>query len=164
MPPSSPSTDTVDRWHTTLRVFRFHRAVGGHAHDGDMLEGRLAFSGEAELVALFERMGRPLVVLPPDAKVPTPGASYTLDEYEALRQPLRAFPKYEAPGRTRLFGVSVYVLVGAGDVAISLSGADGDPYVVTERDVENARAIEAGLDAQGLLPPPAPAPAPAPAR
>lgn len=152
MAPGSPSTDVVDRWHAELRLFRFHRAIGGHANDGDMLQAKLAFSGEAELVALFERLGRPLVVLPPDAKVPTPGERYTLDEYEALRHPLRAFPRYEAPSRTALFGVSVYVSVDEGEVGISLSGADGDPYFVTDRDVANARAIERELEARGVLP------------
>jgi len=146
------SSQTIERWQAALRLFRFHHALGGHANDGDSLDGALPFSGEAGLVRLFEQLERPLVVLPEDAEVPVPGQSYTLDDYDALRQPIRAFPKYEAPSRTRLFGVSVYVSVTTSEVGISLSGADGDPYAVTERDVENARAIEVGLEAQGLLP------------
>jgi hypothetical protein len=151
MPVPSQTTFDTDRWDARLHLFRLRRAVGGLANDGDMLEGALPFSGEAGLVALFERMGAPLVVLPPDAPVPVAGASYALEEYEALREPLRAFPRYEAPGRTKLFGVSVYVAITGQQVTVSLSGAEGDPYVVTDRDGDDALVIERGLRSCGLL-------------
>jgi hypothetical protein len=141
----SPTPGTIRRWHAALRLFRFVPAVGGHASDGDVLQASLPFSGEAELVAVFERLGRPLVILPASAPVPVPGKQYTIEEYEALRHPLRGFPRYESPSRTTLFGVSTYVSVGDADVSLLLAGADGDPYGVTEGDFENARTIERGL-------------------
>jgi hypothetical protein len=149
---SGSSHQAVERWHAALRLFRLRRAVGGHANDGDMLHATLRFSGEDELVALFARLERPLVRLPPTAAVPVAGQSYTLDEYEALRHPIRAFPGYEDPSRTKLFGVSCYVTVGEGELGVSLSGAGGDPYLVSEGDFEHALAIERALDERGLLP------------
>jgi hypothetical protein len=145
MSTGSPTPHTLERWRAALRLFRFIPAIGGHANDGDVLQASLSFSGEAELVALFERLGRPLVALPAGAPVPVAGAQYTIEEYEALRHPLRGFPRYESPGRTTLFGVSAYVSVGDAEVSILLAGADGDPYSVTERDFENALTIERAL-------------------
>jgi hypothetical protein len=146
------SPQTTERWQATLRLFHLRRAAGGHANDGDMLHATLPFGDEAGLVALFERLERPLVVLPPDAALPVKGQSYTIEEYAALREPIRAFPRYENPSRTQLFGVSVYVVVSANQIALILAGAEGDPYLVTELDFEHALVIERALGARDLLP------------
>lgn len=145
-----PSPEQLERWPTRLRLFTFQPSR--HTNDGDALKATLPFANERELVALFDRLGRPLVELPSDAAVPVAGCQYTIEEYEALRQPLPLFPKYEAPSRTELFGVSVYVTVDKASVGVFVSGADGNPYEVTERDFENALSIEAALAESGGFP------------
>lgn len=122
-------------------------------HDGDTLRGEIHFTGEAELRAIFDKLGRPLVPLAADAPLPVPGESYTLEEYEAFATPIRAYPAFEAPGRTQIFGIGMYVAVGDRTVTFYLAGRSGDPYAVTAEDYEDAIALERGLREVGLLPP-----------
>lgn len=119
----------------------------------DTLGAEIAFSGLGELLALFERMGRPLQRLPAGAPRPIPGKSYSGDEWESLRHPISAWPEYEELGLGPLLGVECHVSVGGDRICIYLSGAkDRDFWSVTDGDYRNAKAMENTLLELGIVP------------
>ena len=94
-----------------LSCFRFCRAIGGHANDGDELVVALRYSDDEDLSRLWRELG--------------------------LAEPL--------PDRCTIAGVPVFVHRHGQRVTLSLPGAEGDYYEVTERDVANAEQIERGV-------------------
>ncbi len=149
----SPSNATVARWNRTLRYFRFYRALGGHANDADAISAQIAFNGLDELLALFERIDLPLQKLPPDARRPVPGQAYTYFESRELCDPIGAWPDYQSPGVTTLFGVRCWIGVSEAKISIDLSGGkDGDFWVVSVTDFRNAQRIEAEFAARTIVP------------
>lgn len=147
----SPSTKTVERWHQALRAFRFFYAVGGHANDGDTIYGQILFSSEAELLSIFEKLGISLLLIPEGAERLIRGRSYTSDEYAQVYHPIWAYPDYQEPGLTQIWGIKVYLEVHPSDISVHLSGADGDPWSVTEKDFQHALKIEAECERLGIL-------------
>ncbi|MGE3728031.1 MAG: hypothetical protein AB7I41_20920 [Candidatus Sericytochromatia bacterium] len=146
----SPSVKTVERWHQSLKSFRFYYAIGGHANDGDTILGRILFNGEAELLSIFEKMEIPLQRIPEGAERPVSGRSYTSDEYARLAHPIWAYPAYQEPGLIVIWGIKLYLEVHQADISMILSGAEGDPWSVTEKDVKNAFKIEAQCETVGI--------------
>jgi hypothetical protein len=53
------SREQIARWASSLRFFRFKRAGGGLANDGDVLLVRLRFSDSAELEQLLAKLDQP---------------------------------------------------------------------------------------------------------
>ncbi len=49
--------EELARWTASMRFFRFVRALGGHANDGDTLEVALRLDSERDLVALATALG-----------------------------------------------------------------------------------------------------------
>lgn len=52
------------------------------------------------------------------------------------------FPDVDTEGRHLLAGVPVHIGFGDSVLRLTLNGADGDPYAVTEADVANAMTVE----------------------
>ena len=144
------SLETVRAWALSLQYFRFCRAYGGHANDGDSFRCALRIHDEASLLGLCRSLSLSLVLLPLDTPRPIPGKRYSLPEFDKFRQPIDAFPRYERPGHTTLFGVPAFVWVRADSVEIHLSGAGGDSYEVTDLDFENAKRLEGEFRRLGL--------------
>jgi hypothetical protein len=139
------SYEELRRWTERLSFFRFRRALGGHANDGDVLLAALRVRSEAELVALARTVGIPLRELPPDAAEQVVGAVYSLAELAQIPTRIEAYPRFAQPGHIALAGVGCWCWIYEGRLELSLSGAAGDGYEVTEADVENAVAVEALL-------------------
>jgi hypothetical protein len=145
----------MDRWNSELTWFRAFRANGGHANDADAISAQIEFNGIEGLLALFARLDLPLMKLPLDARRPVPGRSYVYDELRELCDPISAYPEYQSPGVTTLFGVKCWIGVNTSTISIQLSGGkDGDFWVVTATDFRNARHIEAEFVARGIVPVP----------
>jgi hypothetical protein len=138
----SHSRAELEDWARRMRFFRFCRAIGGHANDGDQLLVAVRITSESDLVAVASALGIALRELPADAPVPQPGRAYRGDEMAAFRTRIDAHPRFEQPGHVTLAGARCFAWVHPGRLEIALAGADGDPYEVTERDVENALALE----------------------
>lgn len=67
--------------------------------------------------------------------------------------PISAYPDYESPGVTTLFGVPCWIGVRESKVSIQLSGGkDGDFWVVTETDFRKAKHLEAEFAAREIVP------------
>lgn len=142
-------------WGNALRFFRFCRAIGGHANDGDSLETALGFRDLEELHALCKELGFSLTPLPPDEPQLVVGRSYSGAELAKFRTAIHDYPSWEAPGRKEIGGVTVSLSVNGGKLYLTLYGED-DPYEVTEADVERARRVEAVLEplAHAIVDPP----------
>jgi hypothetical protein len=146
----SPSSKTVESWHQALKAFQFNYAVGGHANDGDTIYGQILFNSETELLSIFEKLGIPLLLIPAGAERLIRGRSYTSDEYAQVYHPIWAYPDYQEPGLTHIWGIKIYLEVHQSDISLHLSGADGDPWSVTEKDFKNALKIESECEMRGI--------------
>ncbi len=132
------------RWACSLRCFRFCRAAGGHANDGDLFLAALRYDGEADLLGVFEALGIAPVRVSPEAPRPVPGQSYPGDVFAAFPVLVAAHPALAQPGHVRLAGAAAYVWAGADRVEIHVADED-DVWNVSEAAFEAAQRIEALL-------------------
>ncbi|WP_405590190.1 hypothetical protein [Streptomyces sp. NBC_01190] len=139
-------------WARRLRLFRYCRAVGGHANDGDTLQVAIRAETEAEVLAVFDLLGISPVVVPEDKGRPTPGVAYPAAEFLAFPNRIGQFPRLAQPGWTRIAGEDVFVYVHSARLELILS----DGYEVTERQVASAQNIEPVLEvlAERIIDPP----------
>jgi hypothetical protein len=129
----------VQRWATSLRFFRFCRAFGGHANDGDSLQVLLQFQSEDELLGICTHLGLRLNALPPGAPRPVPNRRYSLAEFSTFRSHVPNLPHWEQPGRCRIKGIPAFVWVEERGLRVSLAGETGHDYaseVISERMAE----------------------------
>ena len=124
----------LEEWTSTMRCFRFCRAMGGHANDPDILLCALRVDSEAALIHLARTLGIPL------REVPGIGQAFRAGGNRPT--PIDAYPRFMQPGRVQLAGVDCFVWVGPDRLEISVFGAASIPYEVDLHDVENARKIE----------------------
>jgi hypothetical protein len=152
----SHSREQLRAWTARMRFFRFYRAVGGHANDGDTLRCGLRVESEADLVALTGGLGIELRELSTDEPQPVVGRPYKLAEMRDLRHRMEPFPRYEQLGRVTLASVDCFAYVWGDRLEIQVCGAAGDPYEVGEDDVTNAVHIERLIlpYASKVIPPP----------
>lgn len=127
---------------TGLRYFRFLRAIGGHANDGDQLLVALAWDDDLDLTVLLTQLDIPL-------REHTGRPSTHAPSIEDLRH-------LGQPGWVDVDGTRLHVRVEPGRVVITISGSAGNPYEVTEADVAAASRIEEKIDlvADRVLDPP----------
>jgi len=129
-------------WTARMHFFRFYRATGGHANDGDSLRCALRVDTEAELIAVTQALGINLRELLPDEPQPILGKQYTVAEVRRFRSRIEPFPRFEQLGRIRLASVECSAHVWNSRLELELSGAAGDPFEVSEADVANAVRVE----------------------
>lgn len=135
---------TLARWARALHVFRFCRAQGGHAGDGDAFRAALRFESEPDLLVLLNALGIPATRLPADHPQPVPGQTYTGAEYAAFVHAVRAYPSVAQPGNVHLGGAPAHVWIYDASLQLSVSDAD-DVWSVSEAAFEAARAVETVL-------------------
>lgn len=134
-------------WARRLRVFRFVRAAGGHANDGDRLLAAFGYPSLQTLEHAFASLGIAPVrhrVVPPQPEV---GRAYAGDVFAAFAS-LIPGSLIEQPGWQQMHGGPVFVWCGADEIRFSV--ADG--YGVTDANVAHAARIEPALMALGLEP------------
>jgi hypothetical protein len=148
----SHSHDELVRWTRSMRYFRFQRAIGGHANDGDELLCALRSGNDADVVEIFSELGIP--VREADAQeLDSALRAGRPNRYGASNQWLSRIAQ---PGQVVIAGASVNVYVRAEQTELSLSGAAGDYFEVSQLDVDNALRIEAamaGVANRVVLPP-----------
>jgi hypothetical protein len=130
------------RWATSLRFFRFCRAYGGHANDGDSFKAALHFNSAAELIALLGRLSVDLNPLPRDEPRPIPNHPYSWEEFSRFRDPIPDFPQWEQPGLRTIDSVPAFLSAESGALVIQLAGESGNEYAVAEDDFRNAQKLE----------------------
>lgn len=138
---------TLRDWARRLQLFRFFRAYGGHANDGDSLQASFAYASEAQLVAFLASLGVDLVryeVEPPQAQI---GVSYSGTEFMAFPHLINGTRWLRQPGHCEIAGIKVFVWCVRNCVNFSL----GSDYSVTETDVIEAEGLEKILAQASLV-------------
>jgi len=127
-------------------MFRFVRAIGGHANDGDELLVAFRYSGPDELREFFRRLGTELVVRQQRPPQPIAGTPYTSDEYARFPSTIPGTRWIEQPGHIQVDGQAAFAWCDASSIRLVV--AEG--YDVTEANVDGAEAIERLLLDTGL--------------
>ncbi len=128
-------------WAKRLALFRFFRAYGGHAGDGDALVVVYRYASTDDLEALMASLG---IVLQRYAEPPPQaerGVTYTGAQMARFPPLIPDSTWLRQPGHTRIGGRPAVVWCSRDTVTISVASG----YDVTEDDVRNAEAIEAVL-------------------
>ncbi|MFI6318714.1 hypothetical protein ACIBG8_14390 [Nonomuraea sp. NPDC050556] len=142
--------DRIRVWARELRYFRFCRAYGGHANDGDHLLAALRVDTRGGLLEVMDTLGIPVVT---DVSSPVPGQAYTAAEYARFSLPIPGFPDIAQPGHVEIAGHRAHVWCHGELLRISVADT-GDPYSVTDAAVAAARSIEPLLPAARVVDPP----------
>lgn len=142
-------------WARSLRYFRFCRAIGGHANDGDQLVVAIRAESERDITETLGLLGIPLRMLPPDNPRPQPGVQYTGTEFAAFLPEIAAFPHIQQPSHVRLAGAKAHAWVQGGRLEITIAD-EISPYDVSAQAVESARHVEPLLEplASRIIDPP----------
>ncbi|MDO3639538.1 hypothetical protein [Mycolicibacterium arseniciresistens] len=133
--------EQLRRWAPSLRYFRFCRAFGGHAGDGDSLRAAVRATTEAEVRTVLAGLGLDATPVADDAPRPVPGVGYRGDAYARLPRRIDHLPHLAQPGHVDIGGVRAFVWVRATRVEVSLH----DRGEVTREVVDSALRIEPHL-------------------
>ncbi len=147
------SAEELQGWAGRLGWFRYCRAVGGHANDGDELRVALRVRDREDLLAVMGRLGITPTFVPPDVAQPVEGVAYAPAEFEAFPSLVPGFPGVAQPGHVRINGEKAFAWIRSDRLELSIA----DPervFDVTERAVEAALAIEPLLHGQAIIDPP----------
>ncbi|MFD1930080.1 hypothetical protein ACFSKW_01175 [Nonomuraea mangrovi] len=128
-------------WATSLAYFRFCRAGGGHAGDGDRLLLSLRTGTESDLLAVMSALGLSAVRLPDDNPQPVAGRAYSAADFAAFVPSMPRFPHLAQPGHVLIADQPAHVWSAAQVLIVSLSD-QRNPYEVTDATVESAKRIE----------------------
>lgn len=140
----------LGRWVRGLRYFRFVRAWGGHANDGDSFVAWVRFADRPDLYTKLNQLGVVLHTIPANAPQPEVGRAYTAEEFEQFPVTVQSQPGLEQPGHIKIAGQPVFVWIGEQHIELSVSGMkDGNRYEVSEADFDAARVLEAEFDRLG---------------
>lgn len=127
-------------------MFRFYRAQGGHANDGDTLTLGLRYNGsEEDLLAMFAALGIAVQRYGPDTPQPVPGHAYTGEEFQRFPALVYGHPSIGQPSHVRLHGVACHVWAARDQVEITIQ-SELDVWEVDDAAVERARMLEAHLE------------------
>ncbi len=138
--------ETLRAWAHRLEVFRFVRAYGGHANDGDSLDAAFRYASEAELLGFFRATGLEPVVYPARPPQPEPGRPYPADEFDAFPSLIPGTRWVGQPAHCVVAGVRAFVWFEKDRITVSVFSAGG----VTEEDVARAALLEPLLKAVPL--------------
>jgi hypothetical protein len=139
------SEQTLRRWTRRLSIFRFCRAFGGHAGDGDQLLAAFRYASIPQLLGALRQLGIEPVIHATRPPQPEPGKAYPGDEFARFPS-LIDDTRIEQPRHCTIHGVKVFVWCSGGKISISvLSG-----FQVTEEDVKRAAVLEPLLAALPL--------------
>lgn len=122
-------------------MFRFFRAYGGHANDGDSLDVAYRYNTVEELERFLRNLGVPLVKFIRPPPQPEPGVAYSGDEFAKFPSLIMGTRWVQQPGHCVIADQKVFVWCDAGLVKMSV----GQSYQITEQDVSAAELVEKRL-------------------
>jgi hypothetical protein len=143
------SESELKEWTSRLQFFRYFRAYGGHANDGDSLDIALKYDTTEMLIDIIKNLGIEPTVFAEKPEQPIPGTRYTHEEYTSFPSLIRGTEWIKQLGHCEIWGVKVFIWCDNGLMKISASPGS---YVVTTEHVESAEKLETKLgDLKRLL-------------
>lgn len=136
------SEDTLRQWAKQMRLFRFVRAIGGHANDDEQLQLRFRLKGDAAIEDFCNAIGIKLKRFSVEPPQPVYGVSYPIEEFEKFPFLIPNTLWLEQPGRCKISGNPVYVWFFDNSARITIAN---DGFDVNELDVVRATQIEDAL-------------------
>jgi len=134
----SHSEETLRSWAKRLSLFRFFRAYGGHANDGDSLDVAYRYASLQELENFLNLLGINLTKYTERPPQPQSGVSYSGGDFNKFPSLIADTEWVQQPGHSVIFDQNVFIWCAGGVVKISI----GENYQVTEADVASAEMIE----------------------
>jgi len=139
------SEQTLRAWARRLSIFRFCRAFGGHANDGDQLLAVFVYESIPQLLDVLRQLGIEPVIHATEPPQPEPGKSYPAEEFERFPSLIDG-TWIKQPGHCEIGGMTAFVWCWRGRMSISVQSG----YCVTEDDAERAASLEPLLAALPL--------------
>ncbi len=140
------SEEELRNWASRLKLFRFFRAHGGHANDGDALDVAFAYNGPKQLELFLATLDVELVRYDSRPPQPEPGISYRGDVFSQFPSLIAGTRWIAQPGHCEIIGIKAFIWCEADKVQISLN----DGYTVSEKNVFEAETIEKVLTQTAL--------------
>lgn len=136
------SESELREWAMRLQFFRYFRAYGGHANDGDSLDIALKYESTEMLIEILRNLGLEPTVYAEKPDQPKPGTRYTHEKYISFPSLIRGTEWIKQPSHCEIWGVKVFIWCDNGLINISASPGS---YVVTTEHVESAEKLETKL-------------------
>ena len=134
----SHSEATLVAWAKRLRLFRFFRAYGGHANDGDSLDVAYDYQDIRDLHRFFWHIQIPVVTFEEQPPQPEAGVSYPATEFAEFPSIIPGTHWIRQAGQCLIQGQRAFIWCDKSRIKISLGG----DYQVTDAHVDAAEAIE----------------------
>lgn len=125
------SLETLIQWSQRLRYFRYCRAYGGHAGDGDSLLVAIRIQSEQELHEVFDYLQLPIVFT-----ALAPSLSDGIDN--SIKW---SYPQVEPPKHVVLAGIKVFIWTYPDRLKLTITNLE-HPTEVTESSVIAAEQLE----------------------
>lgn len=132
------SEGTLRDWAGRLSFFRFFRAYGGHANDGDSLDVAYRYDSIQQLRDFLAFLDLAPVEHPERPPQPAAGVAYLGDEYARFASLIPDTEWIEQPGHCEIAGHRAFIWCTGEQIRLSLASG----YVVSESDVASAEALE----------------------
>ncbi|MDF1590101.1 MAG: hypothetical protein P1P89_01195 [Desulfobacterales bacterium] len=127
------------RWAKRLKLFRYCRAYGGHANDGDSLEVTFSYGSAQDIKNFLDFLGFELVQHATKPPQPETGVPYPGNVFALFPRLIKDTEWIEQPGHCRVGGIPVFIWCEKGKIRLSVSGGS---YEVTDENVAKAEALE----------------------
>lgn len=142
------SEEQLRSWAQRLTFFRFFRAYGGHANDGDSLDAAFAYKGTEQLESLLAILGVEPVKFDVEPPQPRLGVAYPGNVFVQFISLIPGTTWIRQPGHCDIMGVQAFIWCDVDKVKISL----GDRYAVSEKNILEAEIVETLLSQIGCEP------------
>ncbi len=136
------SESELRQWASRLQFFRYFRAYGGRANDGDSLDIALKYESTELLIKHLKRLSIEPTIFSDLPDQPISGTKYSHEEFTSFPSLIPETEWIKQPGHCEIFGVKVFIWCSGGFIKISASPAS---YVVTTEHVESAERLEREL-------------------
>ena len=137
----SHNEKTYRNWAKRLHKFRFFRAYGGHANDGDSFDVAYKYQNQTELLSFFDNLGISLIHHSSKPNQPIPGTPYPGDVFEKFPSLIPNTQWLEQAGHCTINEIPAFIWCTEDTIKISVTQS----YKVTEEDAINAENIEKQL-------------------
>ena len=141
------SENDLKRWASRLKLFRFFRAYGGHANDGDSLDVAVKYRNTEQLLEIFKLIGYTPTIYQNKPSQAVPGKSYSFEEFSLFPNIIDGTKWIKQPGNCQIFDINVFIWCDNDIMTIS---TNVNSYEVTENHVNSAEKLEEKLSQLSL--------------